>query len=162
MEHHLELRIWIDDKHETKKEFIKRQTRIPCLDVNPKDYEFFNVRLLDLEDVKWNQTEPFHNRFWIYPEKESFLEGELIYRIDQMVYIKDKHLSKWGFKQKKEENSKVFYLTTPLKLYKKDSFLIVKKGSYRLDKVLRNNKLHIEKNRSKEFNDFLLKHNYIK
>lgn len=51
MENHLKLRAYIDDKYETKKDFIKRQTQIPCIYINPKDYEDFSVRLVDLEEV---------------------------------------------------------------------------------------------------------------
>ena len=161
MENHLKLRTYIPDKHETKKEFIKRQTQIPYLDLNPKDYEFFNTWFSDISEVKWDQNEPFHNRVWIYPEKEAFLAGELIYHINQKIYVKDKYLSKWGFMQKAEGDGKVFCLTTPLKLYRKDYYRVVKSGYYSLDKVLKENKLHQEKNRTKKFNDFLIEHHYI-
>lgn len=161
MENHLKLREYIDDKYETKKEFIKRQTRIPCIYINPKDYEDFSASLVDLEEVKWNQSEAFYDRICVYPEREAFLTGELVYRISQKIYVKEKHLSKKGFIQKIEENGKVFYLTTPLKIYKKESFRVVRRGFYSLDKVLKDNKLHQGINRSKAFNDFLIEHHYI-
>ena len=161
MENHLKLRTYIPDKHETKKEFIKRQTRIPYLNLNLKDYEFFGVNFVDISEIKWDQSEASNNSITIYPEKEAFLSGELVYRISQKIYVKEKHLSKKGFKQKKKENGKVFYVTTPLKLYRKDYYRIVKSGYYSLDKVLKENKLHQEKKRSKAFNDFLIEHHYI-
>lgn len=162
MENHLKLRTCIPDKHETKKEFIKRQTRIPCIYFNPKDFDFFAVSFFDISEIKWGQSETSNNSIKIYPEKEAFLSGELVYRISQQIYFKEKHLSKKGYKYKKEENGKVFYVTTPLKLYRKDYYRIVKSGYYSLDKVLIENKLHQEKNRTKKFNDFLIERNYIK
>ena len=161
MENHLKLREYIDDKYETKKEFIKRQTRIPCIYINPKDYEDFSASLVDLEEVKWNQSEVFYKRIRVYPEREAFLTGELVYRISQKIYVKEKHLSKKGFMQKIEGTGNVFILTTPLKLYKKESYRVIKRWRYTLNKVLRENKLHQEKKRSKAFNDFLIEHHYI-
>ena len=79
--------------------------------------------------------------------KEAFLAGELIYHINQKIYVKDKYLSKWGFMQKAEGDGKVFRLTTPLKLYRKDYYRIGQKGYYR-NKVLK--KINFIKKKNKE------------
>ena len=162
MENHLKLRSWVDEKRETKKDFIKRQTRVPYITIHRKDYESFGVTLISIQDVIWNKIEDHDQFLRIHPDKESFKQGELIYICPEKIYVKKKHLQKRGFKDKKNAEGKKFYLTTPLKTYRKEEYEIIEKGHRTFSKVLRNNKLHIEKNRSKEFNDFLLKHNYIK
>jgi hypothetical protein len=162
MENHLKLRSWVDEKRETRKDFIKRQTRVPYITIHRKDYESFGVTLISIQDVIWNKIEDHDQFLRIYPDKESFKQGELIYICPEKIYVKEKHLQKWGFKDKKNAEGKKFYLTTPLKTYRQEEYEIIEKGHRTFSKVLRNNKLHVEKNRSKEFNDFLLMHNYIK
>ncbi len=161
MRNHKKLLRHTDDRRETKAEFIVRQEELPCIVVDEKDSQFFIVINANKEYVDWGHFGEYRKRVLVYPNKEEFNTGELVYVYDKIIHVDDKILNTWGFRSKTAEEKTIFYVTNPLKIYRTSGYAIIKFGGVNLDYVLEKNKLDKEENRSREFNQWLYDKNYL-
>lgn len=162
MEHHVKLRNRTGVKVEKSTDLIKRQLKIPYIQLYTNDHKFFDVRFVEKERCKWGKTEePSSNIIYVYPDLEAFDKGKLEYNLDRKLYVDPKIIQKYGFKSYVENNKSSYKVTSPLKIFKKDRLKTINEGTLNLNEVLKRNKLSSKKSRSEKFNKWLEENNYI-
>ncbi len=162
MEHHVKLRNRTGVKVEKSTDLIKRQLKIPYIQLYTNNHKFFDVRFVEKERCKWGKTEEASsNIIYVYPNSEAFDKGKLEYNLDRKLYVDPKIVQKYGFKSYVENSRSSFKVTSPLKIFKKDLLKTINEGTLNLNEVLKRNKLSSKKSRSEKFNKWLEENNYI-
>lgn len=162
MEHHTELRSYINDVLETKKVFIARQTRVPVIEVSKKYNDDFRTSMVDISGIAWG-THIIGNTFIVmYPSYEHFVQGELIYTAPYIQqYILPKLLKKHGIVSNRTDKQVTYRIFRLKSFYKNIDLRVIKDGYYSLGSILKNNSLFKKSQRTKKFNNWLIKNNYL-
>lgn len=163
MEHHIELRSYINDVLETKKVFIARQTTVPIIEVSKKYNDDFRTSMVEISGIAWG-THIIGDTFIVmYPSYEHFVQGELIYNAPYIQqYTLPKLLKKNGIVSKRTDNQVTYRIFRLKSFYKNIGLRVIKNGYYSLGSILKNNRLFKKIQRTKKFNDWLLKEGYVK
>jgi hypothetical protein len=99
----------------------------------------------------------------MYPSYEHFVQGELIYTAPYIQqYTLPKLLKKHGVVSKRTDKQVTYRIFRLKSFYKNIDLRVIKDGYYSLGSILKNNSLFKKIQRTKKFNNWLLKEGYVK